>query len=129
MARAEMDNFQEPWDNLPSEAPRIVATPETLVSCAICHDIAAPQYRLRRVMGRYILLCYKGGQGCWERHPTPTCAFKDEQGVQCSFPAEMRVCFGHDQVVSQEVCALHLGAVMTPAHGPATVYPLDVVPS
>ena len=129
MTRAEMDNFREPWDELPPEEPRIVAPPGTIVACAMCHDIEAPQYRLRRVMGRYILLCFKGGQGCWERHPVPMCSFKDEQGVQCGTPAEMRVAFGRDQVVFQDVCALHLGACMTPAHGQATVYPLDGLPS
>lgn len=109
-----------------ASAPVIVATPETLVACAKCHDVAAPEYRLRRVMGRYVLLCFKGGDGCWERSPQPTCSFKDEQGVQCQFPAEALVAYGADQTVTESVCALHVGACLTPAHGKITVYPVEI---
>lgn len=106
--------------------PALTATPETILACAKCHDTAAPEYRLRRVMGRYVLLCYRGGEGCWERSPRPTCSFKDHQGVPCGFPAEARVAYGQDQTATEDVCAVHVGACLTPAHGAITVYPLEV---
>ena len=109
-----------------TEAPTITATPETIIACAKCHDTGAPEYRLRRVMGRYVLLCVRNGDGCWERSPHPTCSFKDHQGVPCGFPAEARVAYGRDETVTEEVCALHVGASLTPAHGTLTVYPLEV---
>jgi len=30
------------------------------------------------------------------------------------------------QTVTEDVCALHVGAMLTPAHGKITVYPLEV---
>jgi hypothetical protein len=109
-----------------TSAPVITATPDTLVACATCHDTDAPEYRLRRVMGRYVLLCFKNGDGCWERSPRPTCSFKDDQGVHCQIPAEVRITYGEDQTTHEDVCALHVGAMLTPAHGKITVYPLEV---
>mgnify|MGYP001480123898 CR=1 FL=1 len=108
-----------------AELPVVVATPGTIVACAKCHDTDAPEYRLRRVMGRYVLLCFKNGDGCWEHSPRPTCSFKDEQGVACGFPAEARVAYGEDQTVIDDMCPLHVGACLTPAHGKITVYPLE----
>ena len=109
-----------------ASAPAIVATPETIVACAKCHDTDAQEYRLRRVMGRYVLLCFKNGDGCWEHSPRPMCSFKDHQGVSCGLPAEARVAYGEDQTAVEDVCALHVGACLTPAHGKITVYPLEV---
>ena len=106
--------------------PAIVATPETIVACAKCFDTEAQEYRLRRIMGRYVLLCFKNGDGCWEHSPRPTCSYKDHEGVQCQFPAEALVTYGADQTISESVCALHVGACLTPAHGKITVYPLEI---
>ena len=106
--------------------PVFTVAPDTIVACAKCHDIDAPEYRLRRIMGRYALLCFKNGDGCWEHSPRPTCEFKDHEGVQCQFSAEVHVTYGTDETVSSDVCPLHVGAVMTPACGKITVYPLDI---
>jgi hypothetical protein len=123
---AEAERLTAVMVEMMPDVPLIRVVPGTIIACAKCHDTAAAEYRLRRVMGRYVLLCYKNGEGCWERSPLPMCSFKDAQGVPCGYPAEARVAYGQDQTLTEDVCALHVGACLTPAVGKITVYPLEV---
>lgn len=93
------------------EQTKIVATPDVLIYCSTCYDVGAPEYRLRRKSGKYILLCYKQGDGCWERYPQPVCEFKDHQGVQCVNSAEWEVAYGQNQIKTQR-CVLHVGPAL-----------------
>lgn len=106
------------------ESPVLIPSPGTPLVCHVCQDIEAPQYRLRRQAGKYILLCYKNGEGCWERHPARNCEYTDNQGVECTLLAEWTVGFGKDQLVKTHVCSVHVGAVLSDV-SEHTVTPLD----
>jgi len=91
----------------------IVATPDVIVYCDECHDCEAPEYRIRRSGGKYILLCYKDGQGCWERSPKTMCQFTDFQGVQCELAAEWHISYGACKVASTCRCSIHVAPALT----------------
>jgi hypothetical protein len=102
----------------------IVASPGTPLVCFKCHDTEARAYRMRRLAGKYILLCFKEGVGCWERTPHMPCEFKDSEGIQCTLLAEWKVCFGADMLVRTDVCCIHVGAVLSDV-SEHRVFPID----
>ena len=93
------DQPDEQPDEQPQTVRTVVVPPDTPLYCYCCHDIEAPEYRLRRSSGKYITLCYRHGEGCWERSARPMCSFKDHQGVQCDQVAEFDIAFGRDMLV------------------------------
>jgi hypothetical protein len=103
------------WD-LPQDQPQTVRTvvvpPDTPLYCYCCHDIEAPEYRLRRSSGKYITLCYRHGEGCWERSARPMCSFKDHQGVQCDQVAEFEISYGRDMLVKVNRCLVHVAPAL-----------------
>ena len=100
---------------VPDQPSVIVAPPDTIVYCHSCHDCAAPEYRLRRSCGKYILLCHRPGtaDGCWGRTAKPMCAFKDQQGIQCTNAAEFHIAFGRDMLMQTSRCVLHVAPALT----------------
>lgn len=97
----------------PADQPRIVATPDVLLYCFHCHDAEAPEYRLRRKGGKYIALCFKSGEGCWERAVPPTCDYTDHQGVECTFVAEWEIAYGADMLMRAHRCVMHIGPALS----------------
>ena len=94
-------------------AASVRISPGTLLACFKCGDTAAPLYLLKRSAGKYVPLCFKDGEGCWERSPRCACEFTDGQGVHCQNLAEWKICFGRDKLMRTNVCVLHVGAVLS----------------
>jgi hypothetical protein len=92
--------------------PLITSTPDVLIYCANCYDTESPEYRLRRKSGKYLLLCFKNGEGCWERSPKPICSFKDNYGIQCTNQAEWEIAYGDNQTKTQR-CVIHVGQALS----------------
>lgn len=90
----------------------VTVTPDVLVFCHVCHDVEAPEYRLRRSGGKYVALCYKQGTGCWEQSPNPMCDYKDHQGVQCTMIAEWDIRYGRDMLDRSVRCLIHVAPAL-----------------
>ena len=112
------------FSRIPEGETRIVlVTPDVPLFCNHCHDTEAPEYRLRRAAGKYIALCFKNGEGCWERTTVPQCEYTDNQGVQCLFESEWEVRFGSDQLMRTNRCVAHVGPALCDV-GEHRVFPI-----
>ncbi len=87
--------------------PNIAMAPGTPLYCYSCGDIEAPLYLFKRMAGKYVPLCYRNGEGCYERSGHPMCDFKDNMGLGCSNHAEWLICFGKDMLMRAKRCCLH----------------------
>jgi len=100
---------------IPTQANGLKAvyiTPDTPLYCHICHDIEAPEYRLRRSGGKLIALCFKNGGGCWEKNPRPMCDYQDHTGCQCDMVAEWDVRYGKDMLERSVRCLMHVAPAL-----------------
>lgn len=91
---------------------KILLSPHSKVSCTHCGREDAPVYYLRRSRGRYALLCFQGGSGCWENSAKPMCQHQDANRMDCTQLAEWEVIYGIDGTATCQVCSDHLGAMM-----------------
>lgn len=109
-----------PWPG----SPRLVAPPDVHLFCFSCGDVEAQELRLRRKAGKYILLCFKNGQGCWEHHPRPQCEHKDHEGIACKYQAEWEICFGPEKLDRVRTCVAHVAPHLLDVTE-HTIYKLD----
>lgn len=108
-----MDNNHIEQPQIENGIRAVYITPEVPLFCFQCHDAEAVEYRLVRRAGKYIALCFKGGQGCWEQNPPPLCEYKDHQGVQCGYHAEWTVSYGLDKLMRTNRCLLHVAPALS----------------
>lgn len=94
------------------------------LACSSCHRTDMETYYLRRSAGKYVVLCFDGGQGCWEQSSRTCCSYVDPLGVQCEELVEFNVVYG--ETMSQRgVCGVHVGAVLTGDVPSYKIYPVD----
>jgi hypothetical protein len=84
--------------------------------CHKCGDIDAPEYLLKRSGGKYIALCYKGGEGCWEQSANGPCEFVDHEGVQCTLLAEWEIGGAANGTPRKRVCVAHVAPVLSDSY-------------
>ena len=103
---------------------QLLVSPGTPLACTQCHRMNMPAYYLKRSNGKYEVLCFGHGQGCWERSSRTLCSYTDST-EECMDLAEFNVVYGpaHD-LTRRTVCLRHLSAVMSGAPE-YRVYPLD----
>jgi len=87
--------------------PNVAMAPGTPLYCYACGDIEAPLYLFKRMAGKYVPLCYRNGEGCYERSGHPMCDFKDHMSLGCSNHAEWLICYGKDMLMRSKRCCLH----------------------
>lgn len=103
--------------NLAQEAKKVKLMPSrgTTIACTKCGRLEAPAYYLKRSHGRYAVLCFDNGQGCWERSSHGNCSYVDQYSSQCMELAEWAIAYGPDMVKERHVCSLHVPAVLSDA--------------
>lgn len=103
--------------NLVIEAQKIKLMPShgTTIACTKCGRLEAPAYYLKRSHGRYAVLCFSGGEGCWEHSSHANCSYVDQYSSQCMDLAEWVVAYGSDMLKERQVCSLHVAAVLSDA--------------
>ena len=92
---------------------KIVPSHGTTVACTKCARLNAPAYYLKRSHGRYAVLCFDNGQGCWERSATSLCSYVDQTDTQCMDLAEWVVAYGPDMIKERHVCGMHISGVLS----------------
>src|ERR1039458_946912 len=92
---------------------KIVPSHGTTVACTKCARLNAPAYFLKRSHGRYAVLCFDNGQGCWERSATSLCSYVDQTDTQCMDLAEWVVAYGPDMIKERHVCGMHISGVLS----------------
>ena len=104
--------------------PKILVGPNTPLACTQCHRMDMGVYYLKRSNGKYEVLCFDNGNGCWERSARALCSYSDPR-EQCLDLAEFAVLYGpaHD-LTRRTVCLRHLPAVLSDAPE-YRVYPID----
>lgn len=85
----------------------------TTVSCTRCGRLDASAYYLKHSHGKYALLCFDGGNGCWERSAHSNCSYVDPHTTQCLDLAEWVVAYGQDMLKERHVCSMHVAAVLS----------------
>lgn len=104
--------------------PKVAPSHGTTIACTKCGRLNAPQYYLKRSHGRYAVLCFDNGQGCWERSGASNCTYIDQHMAQCPDLAEWVVAYGEDKLKERHVCSIHVAAVLTDV-SEHRVYPLQ----
>lgn len=108
---------------LDAQKPTLQLSHGTTLACTNCGRLNAPAFYLKRSHGRYAVLCFDHGQGCWERSARSMCSYVDQHQAQCPDLAEYAVAYGKDKLKERHVCALHVPAVLSDAEH--FVYPLQ----
>ena len=103
---------------------RIMPSHGTTVACTVCGRLNAPAYYLKRSHGRYAVLCFDGGQGCWEHSANSACTYVDQHSTQCMDLAEWVVAYGPDMLKERHVCSIHVPAVLSDV-SEHRIYPLE----
>jgi hypothetical protein len=110
-----------------SDTPQEEVTTQILVgkgvqlACTGCHRVGMPFYYLKRSNGKYDLLCFDNGRGCWETSGRSLCSYTDRDEAQCQDLAEFNVVYGNDtELLRRAVCSRHIPAVL----GGASAYQL-----
>lgn len=85
----------------------LVASHGTTIACSSCGRLNAPAFYLKRSHGRYVVLCFDNGEGCWEHSSNSNCSYTDQHAAQCVDLAEWIVTYGVDMLKERHVCALH----------------------
>jgi hypothetical protein len=67
--------------------PRLLHSPATAIACTTCGRLNAPAYYLKHSHGRYAVLCYDNGQGCWEQSANVMCTYSSQHVPQCTEPS------------------------------------------
>jgi len=103
----------------------LIVSPGTTIACTCCHRIDMPAYYLKRSNGKYDVLCFDNGSGCWEHSGIGLCSFIDRDEAQCMDLAEWTVVYGPNTDLSRKcVCSRHIPAVLGNA-SEYRIYPLD----
>lgn len=105
-------SIQDFLTRLRGETP-IKTSHGTTLACTKCGALNAPAYYLKRSHGRYAVLCFNQGDGCWEHSSNSNCSYVDQYQAQCMDLAEWVVAYGEDMVKERHVCALHVAAVLS----------------
>ena len=92
---------------------KIIPSHGTTVACTKCARLNAPAYYLKRSHGRYAVLCFDNGQGCWERSSNSLCSYVDQTDTQCMDMAEWVVAYGPDMLKERHVCGMHIPGVLS----------------
>lgn len=87
----------------------------TTLACTKCGALNAPAYYLKRSHGRYAVLCFNQGAGCWEHSANSICSYVDQLQAQCADLAEWVVAYGEDMLRERHVCSMHVAAVLSDA--------------
>jgi hypothetical protein len=85
----------------------------TTLACTKCGALNAPAYYLKRSHGRYAVLCFNNGDGCWEHSSNSNCSYVDQYMSQCMDLAEWVVAYGEDMLKERHVCSIHVAAVLS----------------
>jgi hypothetical protein len=102
----------------------ILTSAGTPLICTSCGTFTAQAFYLRRQRGLYALLCFRNGEGCWERSSRGPCSFVDEYQAQCTLLAEYEIVSLSGET-SRQCCVGHIPALMAPGSPGQTVYPLE----
>lgn len=103
---------------------KLVVSPGTPLACTSCHRMGMPVYYLKRCNGRYDVLCFDNGKGCWEHSARSLCNYVDGE-AQCTDLAEWLVVYGEDtDLIRRAVCSRHVAAVLSGARS-YRLYPID----
>jgi hypothetical protein len=103
---------------------KLVVSPGTPLACTGCHRVGMPLYYLKRSNGKYDVLCFDNGKGCWEHSGVSLCTYIDDE-AQCTDLAEFLVTYGEEtDLVRRAVCSRHVPAVLNSARS-YRVYPID----
>ena len=92
---------------------KIVPSHSTTVACTKCARLNAPAYYLKRSHGRYAVLCFDNGKGCWEHAANSLCSYTDQFDTQCMEMAEWVVAYGPDMLKERHVCGMHISGVLS----------------
>jgi hypothetical protein len=104
---------------------QILVPSGTPLACTSCHRIGMPIYYLKRSNGKYDVLCYDNGKGCWEHSARGNCSYTDPEESQCMDLAEWVVVYGNDTDLARRVvCSRHVPAVLVNA-SEYRLYPCD----
>jgi hypothetical protein len=107
-----------------AQRPNLLPSHGTTIACTKCGRLEAPGYYLKRSHGRYAVLCFDNGAGCWEHSSRANCSYVDQHSAQCMELAEWAVAYGPDLLKQRSVCALHVPAVLSDA-SEHRIYPLE----
>jgi hypothetical protein len=103
----------------------LIVNPGTPLACSSCFRTGAETYYLKRNSGKYAVLCFDKGFGCWEKSSRTCCSYTDQHQAQCEELAEFEVVYGNT-LSRRGVCAVHVGAVLTADIPHYKIYPLDL---
>jgi hypothetical protein len=92
--------------------PKLSPSFGTTIACTNCARLNAPAYYLKRSHGRYSVLCFDHGNGCWEHSTRVNCSYVDQHSAQCVDLAEWVVAYGPDMLKERHVCAIHVAGVL-----------------
>ena len=107
-----------------SRATKVIPSHGTTIACTKCGRLGAPAYYLKRSHGRYAILCFAHGEGCWEHSANSNCSYVDQHSTQCMELAEWAVTYGPDLLKERQVCSMHIQAVLSDATE-HRIYPLQ----
>ncbi len=103
----------------------IRVSPGSPLACTSCHRVGMPIYYMKRANGKYDVLCFDHGKGCWEHSSRNLCTFVDDE-AQCCDLAEWQVIYGDDNdMMKRAVCSRHVPAVLNNSHS-YRIFPIDV---
>ena len=109
---------------VPTES-KIVVGPGTPLACTCCHRMGMALYYMKRSNGKYDVLCFDNGKGCWEHSARGLCTFVDEDGAQCTDLAEWVVIYGEEtDLQKRAVCSRHIAGVLSGSRA-YRIYPID----
>ena len=104
---------------------KIMVGAGTPIACTSCHRVGMEFYYLKRSNGKYSLLCFDKGKGCWEHSCLSLCSYVDPEEAQCTDLAEWNVVYVEDtENINRCVCTRHIPAVLTGATS-YKVFPID----
>jgi hypothetical protein len=107
-----------------SHESNLIVNPGTPLACSSCFRTGAETYYLKRNSGKYAVLCFDKGFGCWEKSSRTCCTYTDQHQAQCEELAEYEVVYG-DTLSRRGVCTVHVGAVLSADIPHYKIYPLD----
>lgn len=97
----------------------------TPLACTSCHRTGMEFYYLKRSNGKYDVLCFDNGKGCWEHSCRSLCSYIDIDAAQCTDLSEWMVIYGAETDLSRKaVCARHVPAVLSNSSS-YRIYPID----
>lgn len=124
MIEQERNPYNPQEEEIPT--PQILVGKGVQIACTHCHRLGMPFYYLKRSNGKYDLLCFDNGRGCWEQSGRALCSYIDRDDTQCQDLAEFSVVYGTDtETLRRAVCSRHIPAVLRGASA-YQLFPIDL---